>query len=479
MGKKAHSANKEEQGAVIYTGRITGSLQGRVLKSGGVCFIADVQFAESDRKSLQDNLEKRRMYTQTMGTFTRSMKAARRAGASSLVLLGDQVDDRDVNGDLAAAKVLSAAEGEFKDSVGYLLGNHDTKWTQTFREARRRSPVKELPGCFAWECEVRGEDDSRWAFLALDCYATGFAAEPGWGKQLPMNGEIGAEQLAWLRGRLRAAKDAGKLAVVLSHVPLHPSKTSPVRGHEAVRRVLEEAGNVKLCLAGHDHPGLFHEDGHGIHYWTDQACLFCTGEPEVAGLVLRLFGDRAEISKLSDDSIHVVPYPPRAGTGDNGDNGDDDEAQAEAAAAPRGQGGRGGRGGRRRVKEVEEVEEGADESEDGKTKAPSPRKAGAAPRAVVPGGSPRVGDPDPAAPGGGAARCRRGGRRRAGGRQDKGLVHSPAVDPAPAAPGAGAAGEEGADESDDGKKEAPFSPRRPGPRRRTSFAALASDDSDE
>jgi hypothetical protein len=71
-------------------------------------------------------------------------------------------------------------------------------------------------------------------------------------------------------------------------------------------------------------------------------------------------------------------------------------------------------------------EESASESEDGKTKAPSPRKAGNASRAVVVGDSPR----------------------RVG-------------DPAPAASEAGAAGEAGADEPDDGMTEA-SSPRKSG-----------------
>jgi len=94
-----------------------------------------------------------------------------------------------------------------------------------------------------------------------------------------------------------------------------------VKDHLAVRKVLEEAGNVKLCLAGHDHPGLFHEDEHRIHYWTDQACLFCLGEPEVAGLVLRLFADRAEIQKLNDDTVHLVPYSPMQPAADSAEVG--------------------------------------------------------------------------------------------------------------------------------------------------------------
>ena len=85
------------------------------------------------------------MYSLTLGTLRTSLTRARAAGANSMVLLGDLVDDRDRAGDAAAAEVLETAEVAFRkgqrrvqNAVGYVLGNHDTKWTETFRAARRR-----------------------------------------------------------------------------------------------------------------------------------------------------------------------------------------------------------------------------------------------------------------------------------------------------------------------------------------------------
>jgi len=319
---------------VAYRWQIDGSLHGRRLGTGGVALIADVQFADASKRG-DKKLDDRpgRMYSQTLSTFHRSMEAARSLRAGSLILLGDQVDDRDRKGDLAAAKVLESADEHFPaEAVGYLLGNHDTKWTQMFRNARERGPVPELPRCFAWECEAESEDGGvPWAIIALDCYATSFEKAPGWGEQLSMNGEVGAVQLAWLARRLQAAQESGKHVVVLSHVPLNPNsslaptavgrcdlkaptnRTQAVADHVAVRRVLEQAGNVRLCIAGHDHPGAFWADEEaGIHYWTERACLFIEGPPEVTGVVLRLHQHEAVLHVLADDSVHRVPCPSAA-----------------------------------------------------------------------------------------------------------------------------------------------------------------------
>ena len=298
---------------VPYQGRITGSLHGSRLGRGGVALIADVQYGDAATRTdgkLDDRPADGRLYSLTLGTFRRSARRARELGAASLVLLGDQVDDRDRVGDAAATAVLTCADEELAACpVGYLLGNHDTKWTQTFRAARARAPVVELPGCFAWECEVDSEDGSPpWVLLALDCYATAFAAESKWGRQLPPDGEVGAAQLSWLRARLGAARQALRDVVVLSHVPLSPrddrSQDAPagrigcVRDAEHVRRVLQDAGCVRLCVAGHYHPGAYHFDAEAnIHFVTLTACL---SEGPLTGALLRVRRGGAVLSWLRD-----------------------------------------------------------------------------------------------------------------------------------------------------------------------------------
>lgn len=317
--------------AAAYQGRIDGSLHGRCVTTGGIAFVADVQHADAaanPNAKLTDRPEDGRMYSQTLHTFRRSARHARNMGASCLILLGDQVDDRDRMGDAAAFQVLECADTEFHDCpVGYLLGNHDTKWTQTFREARKSSPVGELEGHFAWECEAESEDGGpHWVLIGLDCYATSYAAHPDLGQQLSMNGEIGVKQLSWLEDRLRAARDKGQHVVILSHAPLHPAndlweqssragkyagrrsdRTLCVADSDATLRVIRDAGCVRFCIAGHDHAGAYHLDSGGIHYFTLPACLSTEGPPMLNGALLHLYRNQAVLTLLHDGGEHRVP----------------------------------------------------------------------------------------------------------------------------------------------------------------------------
>lgn len=321
--------NVAPPGTVPYTGRVDGNLHGLTLPSGGVALVADVQYADASRRhddKLNDRPEDGRMYSLTLDTFTRSARYARETGAGSLVLLGDQVDDRDRQGDAAAIQVLEAADRAFSGCpIGYLLGNHDTKWSQTFRQAREKSPVAGLQDCFAWECTIETEDGSPpWVLLALDCYAM---PQVGWGEQmLPVHGEVGRHQREWLQRRLAAARDSGQNAIVCSHSPLHPAnslhrpepkhRSSASPGHtlcvldsEGVLDILREAGSARLCLAGHDHRGAHHCDENDIHYVTLPACLSVVDPAALSGAVLRVFRDHATLTMLCDGSTHDIPYP--------------------------------------------------------------------------------------------------------------------------------------------------------------------------
>eukprot|EP01043_Picozoa_sp_COSAG02_P064766 COSAG02_NODE_9568_length_2177_cov_1.125120_1_plen_422_part_00 len=293
------------------------------------------------------------MYSLTLGTLRTSLMRARAAGANSMVLLGDLVDDRDRAGDAAAAEVLETAEVAFRkgqrrvqNAVGYVLGNHDTKWTQTFRAARRRGEA--LDGHFAWECEIACEEDYTegdepappWVCLALDCYAT---SQVPMGEQVHPNGAVGSAQLEWLRQRLAAAQAAGRSVIILSHTPLHPRNsladgaldlgahglgsvaafggehtgkysgrrrrdtTLSVTDSSAVLEILQQhARCVRLCVAGHDHAGAYCIDNVGIHYATLPACLAVDEPGGCAGAVLRCYSGRVELMMLADGSRCVV-----------------------------------------------------------------------------------------------------------------------------------------------------------------------------
>lgn len=107
-------------------------------------------------------------------------------------------------------------------------------------------------------------------------YGMQFALRQGSAKIAPWGGGIGPTQMRWLREELESAKANGERVIVASHNALHEraarSKMSAWNADE-VSAVLEDSGVVKICLAGHDHPGKYFLGNNGVHYVTLEAML--------------------------------------------------------------------------------------------------------------------------------------------------------------------------------------------------------------
>lgn len=89
--------------------------------------------------------------------------------------------------------------------------------------------------------------------------------------------ELTQKDIDWLAHDLQKAKD--KPAVVFSHVPLDNIKgeeKADVKKYyfwtegKQVRKIMEDAGNVILCMAGHQHRNRYRKIN-DIHYITQQA----------------------------------------------------------------------------------------------------------------------------------------------------------------------------------------------------------------
>lgn len=89
--------------------------------------------------------------------------------------------------------------------------------------------------------------------------------------------ELRPEDIDWLKDDLEQAK--GKPAFVFSHVPLDNESGEELgtitkyyfwTQGEKVREIMEQAGNVVLCMAGHRHNNR-HKEINGIHYVTQQS----------------------------------------------------------------------------------------------------------------------------------------------------------------------------------------------------------------
>jgi len=91
----------------------------------------------------------------------------------------------------------------------------------------------------------------------------------------PWSGGIGPIQFAWLENELASAAKNGERIIIASHNALNSKAARPQMSAwnaDSVSKLIEDSGCVKLCLAGHDHPGMycFH---HGVHYVTLEAML--------------------------------------------------------------------------------------------------------------------------------------------------------------------------------------------------------------
>jgi len=91
------------------------------------------------------------------------------------------------------------------------------------------------------------------------------------GRWSPINGAIGATQMAWLRGELDEAAGRGDRVVILSHVLVHPGssdgKTLLWNYDEVLWLLQSPTGRAVQCVvSGHQHIGGLHTDECGIHY---------------------------------------------------------------------------------------------------------------------------------------------------------------------------------------------------------------------
>ncbi|GBF93106.1 hypothetical protein Rsub_05717 [Raphidocelis subcapitata] len=125
------------------------------------------------------------------------------------------------------------------------------------------------------------------------------------------NGGLSAQQFAWLRAELAAAKAEGQRAVVACHHPLAPG-SAPAHylawDHAAIRAALESApGTAAFALTGHYHPGGACEVN-GIHYVTLEGLVEASTGSNAFAFV-DFFADRVEIRGHGAATSRVLPLP--------------------------------------------------------------------------------------------------------------------------------------------------------------------------
>jgi manganese-dependent ADP-ribose/CDP-alcohol diphosphatase len=86
------------------------------------------------------------------------------------------------------------------------------------------------------------------------------------------NGGVSYEQLRFLDDILYECDRINEVAIIWSHVPLHPDACDPIAAvwnFEDVLHILRKHRSAQVCLSGHDHTGGHAIDDHtGITYIT-------------------------------------------------------------------------------------------------------------------------------------------------------------------------------------------------------------------
>ena len=122
-----------------------------------------------------------------------------------------------------------------------------------------------------------------YGFIYLCIYLFSGGAE----RVKPWGGGLGETQTQWLRRELEAATDGREKVIVASHIALSPTAARPGMSawrSDEVSQTLESFDCVKVCVAGHDHPGGYGRtlvpDREGkyrtfgrVHYVTLEAML--------------------------------------------------------------------------------------------------------------------------------------------------------------------------------------------------------------
>ncbi len=228
--------------------------------------VADVQYADQDRKGT-------RCYRESSRKLAACVDALNREDLAFVIHLGDFID----RGFESFDKLLPVFD-RLRAPGHFALGNHDFDV-----ESGKKQDV---PARLGMEERYFDFVVGAWRFVVLDGNDVSLYANPaGSGKERqaraildamkargdrnakPWNGALGAEQTAWLRGRLDKATARDERVVLFCHFPVFPVNEHNLWKDREVVALLEEYGCVAAWINGHNHAGAYARK-RGIHYLT-------------------------------------------------------------------------------------------------------------------------------------------------------------------------------------------------------------------
>lgn len=243
-------------GAVAGLG-MAGILNGQYSAEFAFGIVGDIHYADKDMRIS-------RYYRDSIAKLEQCVATFNERRLSFVVMLGDFIDKApDQATELKYLKTIRQVWAQFRGDKHFVLGNHDLA---------RLSKAEYLDNCGAVVSQsYYSFDADGYHFVILDAGFTKTGTAYDAGNFQWKDANIPAAQQEWLRQDLQNA--GTKKTIVFVHQNLHEaSSIYGVKNAKAVRRILENAGNVLAVLQGHDHQGAYVKIN-GIHYFTLKALV--------------------------------------------------------------------------------------------------------------------------------------------------------------------------------------------------------------
>ncbi len=249
--------------------------QGTLVLTGAACFPTGYLLAEENSPMLRIGMMTdmhyadkdpagTRYYRETLAKLAEASEKLGSAKLDFLVELGDFIDAADsVETEQGYLKTIAKPFAEICDDRHYVLGNHcvDTLTKQEFLGG-----VEQEKSFYSFD---RGEMH----FVVLDACFTSDGTPYGRKNFVWTDANIPPEELEWLQADLQGTK---KKTIVFAHQRLDKEGNHAVKNAPAVRKILQDAGNVWAVFQGHSHANDYHEVA-GIHYCTMRAMVEKSG----------------------------------------------------------------------------------------------------------------------------------------------------------------------------------------------------------
>lgn len=222
-------------GALLLTAAASGqpafAASEKMLRIG---LITDLHYADKPKAGS-------RHYRQTLEKIDEAAAQFEKDKPAFLVELGDLIDAADeVDVELKYLKTINEKVAAICDDRHYVLGNH---CVDTLTKAEFLGEVEQKDSFYSF-------DRGGFHFVVLDACFRSDGKPYGRKNSKWTDANIPAAQIEWLKGDLKATT---KKTVVFAHQRLDVSTNHGVKNNAAVRKVLEDAGNVLAVFQGHSH----------------------------------------------------------------------------------------------------------------------------------------------------------------------------------------------------------------------------------